>query len=158
MKQRLYALAFFALSLALTSCNKDDDDEPAPAVPEVVGKWSVDYGLLSGFSDASINGSKLDPFSELYWGDYFYTSQIHILNNSNKSFVEVIKSQGLAEDLVGTWTYDQSTLTLKYNESNINDEVFTYRVTNGLEELLSAPMDIQLDTATSGKIQYVYRK
>jgi hypothetical protein len=100
MKLRLYAMAFLAFSFALSSCQKDDD--PAP-LPEVVGKWTLDYGVLSGFSNATINGAKVNPYSELYWGDYFLTSQIHILNNDRKSFVEVIKVEGFAEDLIGTW-------------------------------------------------------
>lgn len=155
MKQRLYALAFLALSFSMTSCQKDD--EPAP-IPVVVGKWSLDYGVLSGFSNANINGAKIDPFSELMWADYFYTSQIHVLNNSNKTFVEVFKSQGFAEDLVGTWSFENSELVLNYDEGNIPDEIFTYRVTNGLEELISVAIDIRLDEDNAGRIQYVYRK
>ncbi len=155
MKQRLYVLAFFAISLALTSCKKDDDPVP---VPEVVGKWSLDYGVLSGFANSNINGVKIDPFSEVNWADYFYTSQIHILNNTNKSFVEVIKSEGLAEDLLGTWSYEGTTLTLKYNDAPGDDGVFTFRNSNGLDELLSPLMDIRLDEDNAGKIQYVYRK
>ncbi len=157
MKQRLYVLAFFAISLALTSCKKDD--EPAP-VPEVVGKWSVDYGILSGFPNAQINGLKLDPFSEIYWGDYFYTSQIHVLNNSNKSFVEVVKATGFAEDFTGTWSYEGTNLTLKYDNADMGNETFTFRSNNGLDELLSPVVEIRLDStaAGKGKIQYVYRK
>ncbi len=155
MKQRLYVLAFFAISLALTSCKKDD--EPAP-IPEVVGKWSLDYGILSGFSNPNINGAKIDPFSEVMWGDYFVTSQIHVINNSNKSFVEVIKAGGFAEDLVGTWSYEGTTLTLKYDEADINDETLTFRTSNGLDELVGSLVDIRLDSTTAGKIQYVYRK
>ncbi len=155
MKQRLYVLAFFAISLALTSCKKDE--EPAP-LPEVVGKWSLDYGILSGFANSNINGLKVDPFSEVTWGDYFYTSQIHVLNNSNKSFVEVVKATGFAEDFVGTWSYEGTALTLKYDDTSLGSETFTFRTTNGLDELLSPVVDIRLDSTTAGKIQYVYRK
>lgn len=155
MKQRLYLLALLAFSFALTSCEKDD--EPAP-VPEVVGTWYLDYGLLSGFSNSSINGSKIDPYSEVSWADFFYTSKIHVLDNANKTFVEVFKSGGLAEDLVGTWTYEGSSLVLDYNEADIDNETFTFQTTNGLNELISSPTDLRLDSATVGKIQYVYRK
>lgn|SRR5690606_8191999 len=155
MKLRLYLLAILAFSVTFVSCKKDEEPEP---IPEVVGKWSLDYGVLSGFSNTAINGAKIDPFSEFNWGDFFYTSQIHVLNNQNKTFVEVFKAGGFAEDLVGTWTFEGNSLTLKYDQSDIDDEVMTYRVTNGLEELVSQPIDITLDEENSGKIQYVYRK
>lgn len=155
MKLRLYLLAILAFSVTFVSCKKDEEPEP---IPEVVGKWSLDYGVLSGFSNTTINGAKIDPFSESNWGDFFYTSQIHVLNNQNKTFVEVFKAGGFAEDLVGTWTFEGNSLTLKYDQSDIGDEVMTYRVTNGLEELVSQPIDITLDEENSGKIQYVYRK
>jgi hypothetical protein len=155
MKLRLYAMAFLAFSFALSSCQKDDD--PAP-LPEVVGKWTLDYGVLSGFSNATINGAKVNPYSELYWGDYFLTSQIHILNNDRKSFVEVIKVEGFAEDLIGTWNYENKTLVMDYQEGNIPNATYTYRTTNDLDELISAPEDIRLDSTNVGKIQYVYRK
>lgn len=156
MKQRLYILAFFALSVALTSCKKDED-EPAP-VPEVVGKWSLDYGLLSGFQNANLNGAKIDPYSEIDFGGFFYTSQIHILNNENKTFVEVYRHQGGVEDLTGKWTFDAGKLTLDYDLSDIDNEVFTLETKDGLQQLVSPTKDMPLDSVTVGKIQYIYRK
>jgi len=155
MKKRLYLLAFLAFAISLVSCKKDEEPEP---IPEVVGKWSVDYGILSGFANPNLNGLKIDPFSEVNYGDYFYTSTIHILNDQNKTFVEIFKAGGVAEDFAGKWSFEGSTLTLDYDESNIPNETLTYRITNGLQELVSQPFDIALDSATTGKIQYVYRK
>ena len=159
MKQRLYALAFLAFSFALTSCQKDED--PAP-VPEVVGKWSLDYGiLLSGFSnnpqDLLVNGEKIDPGSPFFWDLGFPVSTLHVME-SNKLFVNITKQLLWTESFSGTWDYTTPKLTLNYDESSIDNEEYTYSIENGLEQL-SIDQTIEVDTlGNTGKIQWIYHK
>lgn len=161
MKQRLYVLAFFAISLALTSCKKDD--EPTP-VPEVVGKWGLDYGVLvSGFSnnpqDFLVNGEKIDPASP-YLLDFgltiFPISTIHIIEN-NKVFVNINKFAIWVESYTGIWDYLAPKLTLKYDESNIDDEEYSYSVVDNLSQL-SINQTFTDSLGNSAVIQWVYHK
>ncbi len=161
MKQRLYLLAFFAISLALTSCKKDE--EPAP-IPEVVGKWSLDYGVLvSGFSnnpqDILVNGEKIDPASP-YLLDFgltvFPLSTMHIIE-SNKVFVNVNKFLIWVESYTGTWDYVTPKLTLKYDETNFQDEEYSYSVASSLPQL-SINQTFTDSSGASAVIQWVYHK
>ena len=164
MKQRLYLLAFFAFSLALTSCKKGDD-EPAP-IPEVVGKWKVDYGLLvSGFSndpqDFFVNGEKIDPGSafllDLGFVPGFPVSTIHVIED-NKVFVNVTKHLLWVDSFTGKWDYTTPTLTLKYDDSSISDEAYTYEIKDGLEQLSINETLTDSIGNPAGQIQWVYHK
>jgi hypothetical protein len=154
MKRYVYLFCLAISLVGLSSCSKSND--PAPQ-PEVVGRWELNRGLLSGFVApyTSLNNVGLD----LYNYDFgSYTSRIDI--RSDKSFTDNIRSNGEVIDANGTWDYSSSQLTLTYDDGN--KETYTYSSSKGIEELASVTATINFPvSATStapGKLQYVYRK
>lgn len=160
MKRQFYLLGLLLVLFGASSCKKDDPD-PEP-LPLAVGDWTLEYGILSDFPAAmQANGVKIDPASEIMWGNVFYGSRISILNE-NKAFLEVYKAGGFVADLDGTWVFENSKLTLKYTDTTIPNGVYTYRITKGVEELVTELESLKLadgdGVERDGKIQYVYRR
>lgn len=114
MKRSLYLLCLVGLTALLNSCKKDD---VAPT-PEVVGKWSSDYILASGFVApyASNNGAKLNPL--------LYGIQDNYDIKADKTFVLTDRSTAVIQTLEGTWEYTNNELTLKYNDGQ--EDKLTY--------------------------------
>ncbi len=159
MKKQVYLLALLCLVIGFSSCKKEDD-EPAP-LPEVVGKWEIDYGILSGLTttaDAPFqNGDRIDPHTQIFWQYDFPLSTIHVINDKNL-FVNIYKPGVFAYSFTGTWDYTSPSLILKYDEANISDETYTYGLQDGLEQLSTNESLTDSTGATVGQIQWVYHK
>ncbi|GAB3505511.1 hypothetical protein GCM10027341_37260 [Spirosoma knui] len=123
MKRFLYTFCLVALLVGLNSCKKD---EAAPA-PAVVGKWSSDFLLTSGFVApyADNNGLKLNPL--LYGINDVYDIK------ADKSFVLTDRSSAVIQTFPGTWDYTGTELNLKYDDGNT--EKLTYDAANGTPRL-----------------------
>ncbi|GAB3548283.1 hypothetical protein [Spirosoma fluminis] len=123
MKRFLYTFCLIASLVGLNSCKKD---EAAPA-PAVVGKWSSDFLLTSGFVTpyTDNNGLKLNPL--LYGINDVYDIK------ADKSFVLTDRSSAVIQTFPGTWDYTGTELNLKYDDGNT--EKLTYDATNGTPRL-----------------------
>ncbi|GAB3034194.1 hypothetical protein [Spirosoma pulveris] len=151
MKHYVYVFCLVVSFVGLTSCNKNSDPAPPPAV---VGRWELNRGLLSGFpATANINGAALDLY---YFESFGSTIDVYSDNTFNENYKSVT-----VDDAGGTWDFTNNTLTLKYDAGS--QETYTYSKTKNIEELAaSVPVSYTLpvsSTATAvGKVQLIYRK
>lgn len=137
MKRFLYILCVTVSLSGLNACKKDADPEP---IPEVVGKWTSDYILVSGLVApyAASNGQKINP---LVYG----ISDVYDIK-SDKTFVVTDRSTAVIQSLPGTWDYTGNNLNLKYDGGD--SETLTYDASSGTPLLLYPVAAVQ-DTLTN---------
>lgn len=134
-------LLFFLLLgvVAFSSCKKDNDPEPEPISP-IVGTWHLMEILITDAPPGygNIEGISLSP-------SYFFIFSDILFVNADGKFV-VIRNY-LFEDVVtfgGSYTFENNQLTLDYDHSSIQNEVY---LLNG-DGTLDIDIDSQLDLST----------
>lgn len=154
-KNPLLLLLLFAFAFAVSSCDKKED----PAPPPVVGRWTIDRVVLTGFP-APYQGLNRE-FAPAALG---VESTLNLIADKKFSF----RFSGGVTVLTGggTWEYTGTTLTLNYDDGN--SETYTYEQPRaGEQELRGAPEAVALevtnpttgaDEEARGQAQYVYRK
>ncbi|WP_266363825.1 hypothetical protein [Tellurirhabdus rosea] len=148
MKKLVYLLSLVLVMAGLSSCDKDSDPTPPPAI---VGRWELNRGLLSGFAapNQGLNGNAIDLYMLEGYG-----SRIDIFED--KTF-NVNVRQTVVVDFQGTWEFANDKLTLTYDDGT-DPEEYTYTKTGNIEELSSTVQNYALDSTTRGRIQVFYRK
>lgn len=119
-KNPLLLVLLCAFTLAVSSCNNDDD---APAPPPVVGVWELDRLEISDMPApySNFNGTGYD--------NYLLFAQASRLDiQSDRSFDEVYKTNGTVLDFDGTWEFNGTSneLDLNYTDTDIDDITLTY--------------------------------
>lgn len=151
MKRLLFFFSLVAATLVLDSCSKSSDPEP---VSPIVGRWTLNRGLLSGFTTApTLNGRSVDL---LYFENYAATIDIY----ADKTFNSNDKSVTV-DDSPGTWDYVEPNLTLKYDSGT--QETYTYAKTKNIEEITLTPavsytLPVSSTATAVGSLNFVYRK
>lgn len=155
MKHYVYVFCLVVLFSGLNACKKEAEPAPIP----VIGKWSSDYILISGFPApyTTNNGQKLNP---LVYG----ISDIYDIK-SDKTFVVTDRSTAVIRDFPGTWDYTGTELTMKYDSGD--SEKLTYDESSGKPQLVypvQAAQDTLVNPTTKLKevvkfnLQLVYSK
>ncbi len=152
MKKNFLLLAlFFAFSLVLSSCKKDDD----PAPPPVVGRWTADRIVLSGLSgDFQVYNNSFEP---AFLG---FTSTLNL--SADKKFTYRNSTGATITSGNGTWEYSGTTLTLNYEDDT---ETLTY---DQAKQELASPAEAvtltlphpttEVNTRVNGQFQLFYAK
>jgi hypothetical protein len=125
-------------AVAFSSCKKDNDD-PEPVNP-IHGTWHLMEILIT---DAPPGYGNLEGIS--LSSSYFFILSDILIINADGSFV-VIRNF-LFEDVLtlkGSYTFENNRLTLDYDHSSIQNEVY---LLNG-DGTLDIDIDTQLDLST----------
>lgn len=158
MKRYLYFLCFVVLVGSINACKKNDDPV---AQPEVVGRWTLNRGLLSSFpgSYSYVNGRSIDL--------YYYESIGSTIDIFSDKTFNLNYRNGVVDDATGAWDYTNQQLKLTYDGGG--DETFTYSKNKNVEELTSTqPVNYTLSLPSSqsanagvyvpGRFVPIYRK
>lgn len=144
MKRYLYFLCLVLIIGSINACKKNDDPI---AQPEVVGRWELNRGLLTGFpsSYSSVNGRSLDLY---YFESLGSTIDVFPDKTFNLNYRNVT-----VDDATGNWDYTNQQLKLTYDGGG--DETYTYSKNKNVEELTSTqpvPYTLTLPSSQSSNV------
>jgi hypothetical protein len=154
MKNLKLLTTVFAFVLALSSCSKDDDETPTPAVPSIVGTWDYNqYGQI----DASGNITDLKD-----WGQECSTKKENMTFATAGGFSwDMPGSDCKSLLLSGTYTLSGENLTTVYsngNQVNGSDSYIIISVTATELKLKTIPRSKKTSNSVGGAYVTTFKR